>query len=63
LTPITFEDVYILWANLIGYLIFADLPGPRTMIGGAVIVVSGCYIILRERELRRRPAAAVDTGD
>jgi len=50
LTPITFEDVYILWASLVGYLIFADMPGPRTMIGGAVIVVSGCYIILRERK-------------
>jgi drug/metabolite transporter (DMT)-like permease len=49
---------------LIGYLIFADVPGPRTMIGGAVIVISGCYIILRERQQRGRvAAAAVDTGD
>ena len=30
-------------------VIFADVPGPRTMIGGAVIVGCGCYIILRER--------------
>ena len=44
-----FEYVYILWASLVGYLIFADVPGPRTMIGGAVIVGCGCYIILRER--------------
>ena len=59
-----FEYVYILWASLIGYLIFADVPGPRTMFGGAVIVISGCYIILRERELRgRTAAAAVNTGD
>jgi hypothetical protein len=43
---------------------FADEPGPRTMIGGAVIVVSGCYIILRERQRRGRvAAAAVDMGD
>jgi drug/metabolite transporter (DMT)-like permease len=63
-TVAPFEYVYILWASLIGYLIFADVPGPRTMIGGAVIVISGCYIILRERELHKRPAAtAVDTGD
>jgi hypothetical protein len=33
------------------------------MIGGAVIVISGCYIILRERQQRGRAvAAAVDTG-
>jgi drug/metabolite transporter (DMT)-like permease len=49
---------------LVGYLIFADVPGPRTMIGGAVIVVSGCYIILRERQLREpAEAAAVDRGN
>jgi drug/metabolite transporter (DMT)-like permease len=56
-----FEYVYILWASLVGYLIFADVPGLRTMIGGAVIVASGCYIILRERQ-RRGPAAAGATG-
>jgi len=26
------------------------------MTGGAVIVISGCYIILRERQQRGRPA-------
>jgi drug/metabolite transporter (DMT)-like permease len=63
-TVAPFEYVYILWASLIGYLMFADVPGPRAMIGGAVIVASGCYIILRERERRGLPAAAaVDTGD
>ncbi len=56
-TVAPFEYVYILWASLIGFLIFADIPGPRTLIGGAVIVTSGCYIILRERERRGRPAA------
>ena len=54
-----FEYVYILWASLVGYLIFADVPGPRTMIGGAVIVISGCYIILRERRVR----AVADAGN
>ena len=54
-----FEYVYILWASLVGYLIFADVPGPRTMIGGAVIVISGCYIILRESHVR----AVADAGN
>ena len=57
-TVAPFEYVYILWASLIGYLMFEDVPGPRTMIGGAVIVASGCYIIMRERERRSRPVAA-----
>ena len=51
-----FEYVYILWASLIGYLMFADVPGPRTMIGGAVIVVSGCYIGLRTEGLLLPPS-------
>ena len=54
-----FEYVYILWASLVGYLIFADVPGPRTLIGGAVIVISGCYIILRESHVR----AVADAGN
>jgi drug/metabolite transporter (DMT)-like permease len=58
-TVAPFEYVYILWASLVGYLIFADVPGPRTMIGGAVIVISGCYIILRERQQRGRIAVGV----
>ena len=63
-TVAPFEYVYILWASLIGYLIFADVPGPRTMIGGVVIVTSGCYIILRERrKLGRTAAATANTGD
>ncbi len=63
-TVAPFEYVYILWASLIGYLIFADVPGPRTMIGGVVIVTSGCYIILRERrKLGRTAAAAANSGE
>jgi drug/metabolite transporter (DMT)-like permease len=55
--------VYILWASLIGFLIFADVPGPRTMVGGAVIVGCGCYIILRERRVRGREGSAAAAGD
>jgi len=42
---------------LVGYRIFADGPGPRTMIGGAVIVASGGYIILREQRVLALAAA------
>ncbi|UCH38637.1 MAG: DMT family transporter [Gammaproteobacteria bacterium] len=60
-TVAPFEYSYILSASLIGYVMFEDVPGPRTMIGGAIIIASGCYIILRERE--RRGQAAVAAGD
>ncbi|MDH3388480.1 MAG: DMT family transporter [Gammaproteobacteria bacterium] len=58
-TVAPFEYVYILWASVIGYLMFSDVPGARTLVGSVVIVACGCYIIYRERERRRRSAAAV----
>jgi drug/metabolite transporter (DMT)-like permease len=38
----------ILWSTALGYLIFSDLPGPRILVGAAVVIVSGLYIIYRE---------------
>ena len=43
-----FEYSYLLWATLIGYLFFGDIPGIRTVVGGSVVVLCGCYIIYRE---------------
>lgn len=44
-----FEYSYLLWASIIGYLLFGDIPGIRTVLGGSVVVLCGCYIIYRER--------------
>jgi drug/metabolite transporter (DMT)-like permease len=38
-TVAPFEYVYILWASLVGYLIFADVPGPRTIFHDALKIV------------------------
>jgi drug/metabolite transporter (DMT)-like permease len=53
-----FRYTALLWAILLGYLVFADLPD-RPMIAGALVVVgSGLYTLYRERIAgRRRPAA------
>ena len=48
-----FEYSYLLWALVIGYLYFGEVPSPRTLLGGTVIVICGCYIIYRERRLAR----------
>ncbi|MFL1463530.1 DMT family transporter [Roseococcus sp. DSY-14] len=39
----------ILWGVALGWLVFADVPGPRTLAGAAVIVAAGLYILARER--------------
>lgn len=38
----------LIWATLIGWLMFADLPSRSTLIGGAVIFAATIWIALRE---------------
>ena len=46
-----FEYSYLIWATLLGFLVFAELPGLHTVLGGMVIVLCGCYVAYRERNL------------
>ncbi|MFW2542112.1 DMT family transporter [Primorskyibacter sp. 2E107] len=54
LAPMQYLEIPM--ATLIGWLIFADLPGPRASLGIAITIGSGLYVILRERAMLR-PAA------
>ena len=38
----------ILWATLFGYLIWGDLPDRWVILGAAVVIASGLFIVLRE---------------
>lgn len=44
----------ILWMVALGYLVFGDVPDLWTMVGAAVICLSGFYIMNRERQIARR---------
>jgi len=53
----------LLWAAIIGYLLFAEIPTVVTWIGGAIIGGAIVYLALHEyaaRGARRRAAAAAD---
>lgn len=50
-----FKYSTVLWATVFGYMIFGDVPETTTLIGGAVVVSAGIYILHRER--KRRGAA------
>jgi drug/metabolite transporter (DMT)-like permease len=39
----------IVWAIILGYLVFADVPNRWTLAGAAVVVASGLYILYREQ--------------
>lgn len=49
-----FDYAQILFALMLGYLVWAELPTAQSFIGGAVIVASGLYIWRRETLLARK---------
>jgi drug/metabolite transporter (DMT)-like permease len=46
ITP--FEYSALLWATLLGFLLWGDLPDAITLAGAAIVVASGLYILYRE---------------
>jgi len=47
LAPFLYQQ--ILYMMLLGYLVFGDLPSPAVLIGAAVVIGSGLYLLARER--------------
>lgn len=47
-----FHYTQIIWAILLGYFIFGDLPDLWTLLGGSIIIGSGIYLIETERRKR-----------
>ena len=39
----------IVWAIILGFLVFADLPSTWTLAGAAIVVASGLYMLYREQ--------------
>ena len=59
-----FEYVSMLLALVLGYFVFDEVPTPTMLIGAALIVAAGLFIIWRERRLgieRRAGARKVMT--
>ena len=42
----------------LGYLVFGDLPDRWTLLGSAVVIASGIYLVHRERVLHKEAIAA-----
>lgn len=40
----------LVWATVVGYLVFGDVPDGATLAGAAIIVASGLYAFYRERK-------------
>jgi drug/metabolite transporter (DMT)-like permease len=53
-----FNYTQMIWAVLFGFIVWGDLPTLHLMIGVALVVASGLYILHRETRHRRAAAAA-----
>lgn len=49
-----FSYTLLVWATVLGVLVFGDVPDGWTVAGGAIVVGSGLYAWYRERRARRR---------
>jgi len=57
-----FRYTALLWAILLGYLVFNDVPDLPMVVGALIVVASGLYTLYRERVAGRgQPAAASTT--
>jgi S-adenosylmethionine uptake transporter len=51
-----FRYTGLLWALLLGFVVFGDWPDMITIVGAAIVVSTGLYTFARERRLRRAVA-------
>jgi drug/metabolite transporter (DMT)-like permease len=57
--PISFTR--LIWAAIVGYFLFGDIPNVFTLIGGAIVLASVVYIARRERQERRSAASQISS--
>ena len=46
-----FDYTAMLWALIIGYWMFGELPAPLVYVGGVIVAGAGLFVIWRERQL------------
>ncbi len=49
-----FEYTSLLWAMLLGFLVWGDVPTTLVLVSAAVVIVSGIYVLHDERAAQRR---------
>ena len=54
-----FAYTELIWATILGFMVFGDIPDLWTFLGAGVIVASGLYVLYRERRISRSTPAAL----
>lgn len=62
--PILAPFVYtqIIWMATLGYVVFGDVPNRWTLVGAAIVIASGLYLLVRERRLKPAPGITPGSG-
>ena len=47
----SFDYILMVWAMLLGYFVFAEMPETMVLAGAGVVIASGLFIVWRERRL------------
>ena len=56
-----FDYAAMIWAVVLGYFLFGELPAAQVWLGGAIVIAAGLLILWRERKLgRQRVLAALE---
>jgi drug/metabolite transporter (DMT)-like permease len=50
LSPFIYSQ--LVWMILLGYVIFGDVPNRWTLLGAAIVIASGLYLLFRERKVK-----------
>jgi S-adenosylmethionine uptake transporter len=53
-----FRYTSLIWALILGWVVFGDWPQTVTLIGAAIVVASGLFTLYREAQVSRRARAA-----
>jgi S-adenosylmethionine uptake transporter len=53
-----FRYTSLIWALILGWVVFGDWPQTITLIGAAIVVASGLFTLYREAQVSRRARAA-----
>ena len=56
---VPYQYTTIVWAVILGFIFFGDIPSTGMMLGAGVIIAAGIYIFIREQRLAK-PAAFTD---
>jgi drug/metabolite transporter (DMT)-like permease len=50
-----FDYTALLWAGVLGWLVWNDAPDAATLVGAAIIIASGLFLVVSERRSGRQP--------